>query len=192
MMQSQHSIGSATVWLTSVFVAIVLISASCQKKVSKTDNMVAVTITVTQTSSYCGGAAPPDYVLQELMTPRPLSGHAVFIREGDDNDISKPVIADGVSDAIGQIRLNLRPGNYCLVFGNKKDRGFADEMISKFSAPSASYSAVDRACLEAWLLTSELVFEVNQGGPQNFTVNYHSHCSWDQWPCVSYFGPLPP
>ncbi len=38
-----------------------------------------VKLTFTRTSSYCGGAAPADFILKELATPVPLNGKMLYL-----------------------------------------------------------------------------------------------------------------
>jgi hypothetical protein len=74
-----------------LLVAFTFLFSGCkifsQKKIGSAE--VPVIMLITQTHSYCGGAEPPDELLQELATPRPLSGITFYIKNSETNN-SKP------------------------------------------------------------------------------------------------------
>ena len=155
------------------------------------DKSHQVLIKVTQTASYCGGARPPDELLNELRTEKPLAGVDVFIRSGSVNNPEDKILIQGKSDRNGVVALNLPKGNFYMVFGNKKNRDFSDELIKTYEVKSENYSAVNKTCLEEWLKQPELLMEI-KGQGDSFTVNWNQPCPWHAVPCTSYTGPLPP
>ena len=68
---------------------------------------------VLQTSSYCGGAAPPPELLQELATPKPLANKTLYIKNGTANSNSPSL--PFTSDSEGRFTLALSAGAYCIV-----------------------------------------------------------------------------
>ncbi len=44
-----------------------------------TTHMYEAEITFTQTKSYCGGAAPADFLIRELRTPRPIKDRKLYL-----------------------------------------------------------------------------------------------------------------
>lgn len=150
-----------------------------------------VKITVTYTQSYCGGARPSDDMMQELNTPKPLSGKKLFVKKGKENSANATIIKEVVTDDEGKINLKLEPGFYCVVDENKKDRKKIDEWIKLYEKETTYYEAINKACLEKWFKSADLVIEVQKSG-NNFTINYHEPCSWHAIPCANYKGPYPP
>jgi hypothetical protein len=117
-----------------------------QKKVVSAE--VPVIISVTQTHSYCGGAKPPDELLQELATPRPLSGITFYIKNSDTNDY-KPAI-EVISNDSGIVYVLLKPGKYCLINDLKKDKNYYNELLKRYQKETQYYSPVNKECLDKW------------------------------------------
>lgn len=156
------------------------------------ETLYSVEIVLTQTSSYCGGAAPPQYLLDELATPKPLGGVEYFIRKGKTNVVTDPIVTSGTSTENGFISLMLPEGTYCLVFANKVDRTTYDSIYNQLKDGNANNTPVDKACLDKWLSAPEFVFSPVIGSTQARQLNVHQPCSWDATPCTQYMGPLPP
>lgn len=152
----------------------------------------SVELRLTKTGSYCGGAAPPQAMLDELATPKPLSGVQFYIRKGTTNKTSDPVIADGTTLASGIISLDLEEGDYFLVFINKVSDRYYNEIYEKFKNGDANHAIIDKACLDKWLSTPDLAFTVKNDAANIFMLNVNEPCPWNEIPCAEYRGPLPP
>ena len=87
----------------SLLVIVLFVSSDlCRYKV-KFD----VSILVTSTQSYCGGARPTDEMMQELNTPKPLPEKKLYIRKGKENSLKEPIIKEVVTNAAGKIDLKI-------------------------------------------------------------------------------------
>jgi hypothetical protein len=111
---------------------------------------------VTQSASYCGGAAPPQELLAELHRPKPVTGELFAVRAGDQNLPDAPVVARFVPDADGSFELWLPPGVYCL----KEDSALDAELLrSPYQDPNieACVVRVARSCLASWVVAPSSV-----------------------------------
>lgn len=151
---------------------------------------VAVNIQITQTSSYCGGAAPPRELIEQLNTPVPLAGKIIYLRKGKTNKLCKKTI-ELKSDANGEIASLLDPGFYAVVDDTKKDKAHYSELRKRYSKPAEHNGAIDIDCLDEWIKTPHQVIEVT-ADQTRFQINFHQSCSWNSLPCVQYRGPMPP
>jgi hypothetical protein len=168
-----------------------------QKKTGKKENhgvskKIRVVISVTGTSSYCGGAHLTPEMMAALSNPRALAGKKVCIKKGEKNDFSNPVLLELTADDSGKISCSLPPGKYILVDESRKDKTFYNDILKKYSKKTEWQSAVDEKCLKGWYEKADLVFEVKASEKNKFTVNFHTGCNWNKIPCSQYSGPLPP
>jgi hypothetical protein len=151
-----------------------------------------VQLQLTKTGSYCGGAAPPQALLDELATPKPLSGVQFYIRKGTANKTTDPVIADGTTLPSGVISLLLEEGEYYLVFMNKVSDRYYNEIYEKYKNGDANHAAIDKVCFDNWLSTPDLAFTVKNDAANIFMLNVNEPCPWNEVPCAKYTGPYPP
>ena len=150
-----------------------------------------VEITITQTSSYCGGIEPSPELLKELGTPKPETGKKLFVKEGDKNLFYATVVFETISDSSGKIQFHLPSGKYLIVDEKKKDRGFYDTLLEKYSTPTTEYSAIDTSCLRAWYELPDLIFEIKDTESKNLKLNFHKKCIFNEIPCIQFRGHRP-
>jgi hypothetical protein len=146
--------------------------------------MMNVSIFATFTESYCGGAAPPDFLLRELATPKPLSETEIFIRQGTENDVTVPILTSAETDKDGLVQFTLLPGDYLVVLNDKKDNRTYNEILQNYSQKTDYSEAVDKHCLDRWLTTPEIVLHVQERSLNTFRLNIHKPCPWASIPCV--------
>lgn len=151
-----------------------------------------VTIDVTQTSDYCGGARPTDEILKELNTPKPLSNTKIFIWEGEINDIDKPILYELTTDANGKINKQLPAGDYSVVFSDKKDQSTFNDLLEKYGEPTDDFGAIDKNCLEEYFKKPALTFSISTYSTKKFNINYVNRCRRASVPCAVFKGPVPP
>jgi hypothetical protein len=185
----KNKIGITVIFL---FLISVISWMSCSSKSVSGKGGKSVTVLFTQTSSYCGGAAPPEELLQSLATPIPLSAEKFCIRKGNKNNPDESPLLELVSGPDGYASFALIPGEYYIVFENKQDRSTFEEYVKIYGKGNDYYGPIDTKCLEEWLVKPELVFIVSETGENSFTINTHKPCSWNSVPCTQYTGPLPP
>lgn len=173
---------------------LLMTNTSCAQKKSRT-KMIAqeVEIHLTYTSSYCGGAAPPEGMLEEYARPKPYPSKIVFFRK-DSNILSSPILLTQKSDSLGFLKVKLPPGKYVIVDEKKKDKKLYDEICSKYKNGYENTGPVDKTCLLKYMNSSDLIIvvrPVQNTKKQIFTLNYHQDCNWAKIPCASYTGMLP-
>jgi hypothetical protein len=110
-----------------------------------------IVITTMYTEEYCGGAAPEDAVVDEMMTPKPYANKSFYIYSvglgmGDEYQIK--------TDGNGQFKLKLTPGTYTMFLLNKKQ---ADELIA------AETDVALKECKRAKFTIPQSYFEVLPG-----------------------------
>ncbi len=169
--------------LTILAIAFFLISSTSVKKYN-------VTLSVTQTSSYCGGAQPPKDLINQLNTPNPLANKKLFVRRGKTNNLKSKIILSLTSDSLGNCNFKLPAGTYCIIDETKKDYTYYNKMIKQYALPTKTTSAIDKQCLKTWLNTPDAILTIKDS-VNAFTVNFHKICSF-KINCVQYSGPLPP
>jgi hypothetical protein len=183
-----------TSWiLTCVFVLFLF---ACRQKsavnTKKNEPTHTVKIQFTQTESYCGGARPSEEMLENLAIPKAALGKPFFIKSGNQNDPDNTeFVFVGESNGEGFAEFKLSKGEYCLVFDEKKDRNYVNDLQARYSKSTEHYSALDQSCIETWLTQPDLFIEVKDSALL-LGVNIHKVCSWQTIPCVDYRGPLPP
>jgi hypothetical protein len=182
---------------SSFCVFALLLFGGCREKkfagVDTTKNSSVVAIQLTTTRSYCGGARPPQEMLDELASPQPLAGKFVFIRKGTiNNPLDEALVAQGTTDAMGRFEFSVQPGDYYLVFEEKKDNQYSGDLLLKYKTATSNYSAIDSLCVSEWMKQPDLLMQVAANSKNNFSLNLHVPCSWDIIPCIEYRGPLPP
>lgn len=178
---------------------LILVSFSCSTNVSvnsgDAENQVEsqeVSIRVTETSAYCGGAKPSQEILDELNTPKSLPKTTIYLRKGEVNDVEQSIDYALKSDEKGLINVMLPAGKYSIVFDNKKDQSKYEELLDQYGKPTDAYKAIDTNCLQTYFRKPEKVIHVERSAENEFSVNYRNRCSWGSVPCAIYIGPIPP
>jgi hypothetical protein len=138
------------------------------------------------TSSYCGGAAPSQEILNAYYTPHGWQGQTLIVRRGAVNQPGKPLVQRAVTDAEGKFVFHLPAGQYCIALSEK-------ELPRRAAFYNIVNQPVDKACDDRWLQTCELTFEVVDKGIDSLKISIHQACFVSSHsPCVHYSGPLPP
>ncbi len=143
----------------------------------------AVSGKVVETSDYCGGAAPTEEVLAALRQEKPFPNKELFVRVGMVNETSRPILQKFVSDAQGNFKISLLPGDYCVVEGDKKDR----LKMSESAKGSRKEAASQAACLEQWYRTCDKALKVGKQNLRGVAIKFHRACNP---PCATP-GPPP-
>ncbi len=191
-MSSRFSEGNRIVVLSAWMVFVFSCTGTKQNTAEQAEKSYSVKIQLTQTSSYCGGAQPPAELLKELDNPRPVADKVVYVRSGEKNNPDDShFVFTSKSNSEGMVEFTLPRGIYCVIFEEKKDRTYHDNLISLYSKATTNYTAIDQACLKNWMKEPELVIQVVDAAVLS-TLNIHQPCSWNAIPCIEYRGPLPP
>lgn len=146
---------------------------------------------ITYTISRCGGAVPTPEQLKEMATPKPMKGKKYYVRKGQHNSITSPIVAELSLNDMGQYEIHLETGIYSVVSSEKKDKVFYNEMLKLYIKETEHYTAMDKKCLDQWLQTPDFIIEV-KGKDTTVNHNFQEPCSWNKVPCANYKGPFPP
>lgn len=172
-------------YLLSLSIIFFSLSLFAQKK--QKGKMIRVYGTVTQTSDYCGGAAPSEEILKNLSTPSPLAEKEIYVRTGAKNKPSKsgqnPVYTKVTTDENGKFSVMLKSGStYCFI---------EDWKAKPFKVPANTKHLVwDASCLYERYILADFVITVTKNNPE-VKINYHKPCFYSPY-CGTYSGPLPP
>lgn len=159
---------------------------------SATQKKYTVLIELTHSSSYCGGAAPSEELLNELQTPKPFANKKLYLKRGNQNTVESKILREVVADSLGIIKLQLTPGYYFLVDEEKKDRTYYDYVVKTYKVQTKEEGPVDMDCFNKWFTTPELSINLSAKSPKKFKLNINHECKWSGKPCIPYFGPVPP
>lgn len=190
--------GSGSIVKTVLFSAFIALSGCSNTKDVKDqakreqEALYEVTIHVTQTSSYCGGAPPSDQMLEDLRTPGPLPNKKIYIRRGKFKDIDRPVIQELSSNQNGVVQTQLPAGEYSIVFSDKKDRSIFNELVEKYGDRTEQYEAINEECLKKHFKRPALTFTIGTKTASEIEVNDHKKCPRNSVPCAGYTGSVPP
>ncbi len=127
-------------------------------------------IIITKTGSYCGGANPPQHILDELEKKKIPFGEKFYIIKGSCNESNRKIIDTLVFDSSGKRTVMLKPGCYSIIndFGLNK--------------PATDTTQFDMNCLlEEWKKPL-FTFEVRKGKNETFSHNIHEICPHNM-PC---------
>lgn len=148
-------------------------------------NYFKLTGSVTETESYCDGAAPSPNLLDKLREPKPIEDKVIYIKKGNINDLDSDYVKKVITDNEGNFSLNLIPGTYCLLEEDKLSLPVVEKYI-----PSNLYE-VDVQCLRSQWKICDKVVELNSNS--HVDINYHQNCSFNKkcTYCKEEFAPCP-
>jgi hypothetical protein len=145
----------------------------------------------TESTSYCGGAAPRQEMLDNITAPMPIAFKRLYIKKGTTNNIKDKNYLLVKTDSSGIITAVLKPGLYYVVADNKLNGQYYQQILKKYAKASKNYKAVNKTCLKNWLLEPMARFEVKANSMDTFAINVSILCPWQQQPCVDFTGPFP-
>ena len=151
---------------------------------------VAVSGTVTQTNSYCGGARPPDEILTQLATPRPFPDKKFHVIKGETNTVNHEIILSFTTDSVGNFSFKVPAGTYSIILDEQTQTPDAKKYQTQFLK-------MDEACFKDWWAKPYYLLEVSPSSQTttikglNFEFHHRCFIQYDI-PCLQYSGPLPP
>lgn len=142
---------------------------------------------ITQTHSYCGGAAPSEEMLKACETPVPYKGKTLYVRVGNGNSLKQPILLKFAADAAGNFSFKLKPGVYSII---------QPEQVKELDwkqLRAGDAVQVDQECVKAWWKKPYYVLNVKDKNIETLSFNFYHPCfvSSDV-PCLQYVGPMPP
>ncbi len=147
---------------------------------------------VVQTSAYCGGAAPPEELLESLRKEKPFPNKALVVRAGSANTLKSPVLREFTVDAEGNFKISLPPGEYCILDAAKRDKPRISDYAKGAAkipgppSPTEPYR-VDEECLRAWWQSCDITLKLGKRSLRNVLIKFHQGC---YPPCVTGY-PIP-
>jgi hypothetical protein len=167
---------------------LLLVSCSARKKDKTDEPTFTFSGTVTQTSSYCGGARPSEETVQEYNKPKPYAGKVLHVRLGADNNAGGKVVLKLVADSAGFFSGSLPAGSYCIV----QEEQLKPLDLSAISGKGDTPVNIDTICIRKWWNGRLAEIDLTSKNVSGLSVNFHHPCfvSGDV-PCRRYSGPMP-
>ncbi|MBA3683066.1 MAG: prealbumin-like fold domain-containing protein [Bacteroidetes bacterium] len=133
--------------LKTIVLFILLINSICYSQINKT-KQVSFNLSgkVTQTSAYCGGAAPSEEMMAEYAKAKPYAGKTFYIRKGNVNSLKKKVILSFKADENGKFSFQLPPGIYSIIQEVQVNK----LNVNKYNTKGSLHADVE--CLKKWWL----------------------------------------
>jgi hypothetical protein len=146
-------------------------------------------VNVTYTASYCMGMRPEQAMLDSLAKARPYVGKKLYLKKGETNDPSSPILQTITTKAGGTISLpDLFPGKYYLID--------EDRLHPIDYAKMQDVQVMDQLCIDKWFKKPIITFEIKKNKKQHlyFNINFHKSCYLGESgvPCIQYTGPQRP
>jgi len=178
--------------ISSGIMLLIVLIAGCTQQALKTDNsqnLREISGNIIQNSDYCGGAAPPPGLIDELQKEIAFPNKKLYIRESNINSFSKPIIQEFTSGENGTFNISLLSGQYCIIEDVKKDElkipNFTE--INKGLPNYSQYNIQSEQCFKDWWGTCDKILLVENQDITDFVIKYHHSC---EQPCVTG-GPMP-
>ncbi len=165
---------------------------SCASTFKSSKKEALVEFHISKKGVYCGGARPSDQMLLELEKTSPLASTQFYIKAGTVNDPSAPAVCSSITDEEGLAFVNLKPGDYLLVFDDKQDWTQYARWKEEYAKAKPPYGEIDTLCLRRWMQTPELVFHVEADSSHIVEIVRPDKCFWNNIPCIEYTGSIPP
>lgn len=139
---------------------------------------VNTNIIITTTTPYCGGANPPEHILEEARKKKIPFGEKFYIINGCKNSVNRKIIDTLTIDSLGICSLKLKPGCYSVInnFG-----------LNTIKVDTSQY---DIKCLKLLWVKPLFSFKVIKGKNDNFSFNISESCPYNK-PCFKGHVALP-
>lgn len=152
---------------TGISLAIIFLFSSCGLFKGAPHQ---VELNVNETEQYCGGAQPPEEILQELSTPHPVTNRTLYISP----ESKKTVVVIDVLE--GKATTQLKPGKY-------EVRLFSEEQLKEQLSMQEEWLGDEEECYKQWMRKVVGTFEITK---KSESVSFNIEVSCD--PCL----PAPP
>jgi len=120
--------------------------------------------------------------------PRPFPKKKMYIRRGDSNDFTKPIVSEFTTDSAGSFHISLPPGAYTIIAENKINKPNYDSLLSNYANGSKYCSPIkasDTICMNRWYRTPDAAFIVGRNFIKDITITYYLPCFGDcEIPCL--------
>ncbi|MBI3233168.1 MAG: hypothetical protein HYZ42_03880 [Bacteroidetes bacterium] len=140
---------------------------------------------ITYTQDYCGGAAPPQDLIEKLKTPKPLANKKIYFKKGRVNGLNKTRIGYFTTDSLGRFNIKLTASDY-VFFDESKLRWEEEHDMTE-----SVNMTIDYKCLLDKHMKGDFTIKKTQKNLKDYAFNYHYPCAYNL-PCIEYHGPYPP
>jgi len=125
----------------------------------------------------------------EYTKPRPSLHKRMYVRRGDSNDFSKPIISEFTTDSTGSFHISLPPGVYVIIAENKKNKPNYDSLLTKYANGTQNcypIKASDTICISRWYRTPDATFIIGNNCIKDISIIYQLPCSFEcDLPCLN-------
>jgi hypothetical protein len=157
------------------------------KTQNKQTKLFKVSGLVTQTSAYCGGAAPTEEMMRQNEIPKPFVGKRFYMKKGKENDAKQQTVLTFTTNEKGEFEFNAAPGTYCFLLEPQMKNLNVKEYNVK------GFLTADAACLTKWWKQPYYLLVVKNKDVDGIKFNFHLRCFVSEdLPCVDYVGEMPP
>ena len=147
--------------LTFALLLLILLMQSCIPTGNPVPAPTKVGL-IENNQSYCGGAAPPQELLDELAIFHASANQTFYIRKGNSNTPFTPVYKTFTTDALGNYSVQLPAGNYAVI---SEEKYFTE-----------SISDIDSTC--DYLKTPDFNFVVTSIAQQTYNKQFTKTCNY--------------
>jgi hypothetical protein len=163
--------------------AVIISSWMCPTANHKGKRKFLVSGSIMQTISYCGGAQPPQRLLDSMNVPKGIPYGKLFVKLKGGHKEGSLIIHTIKADTNGNFSIYLPAGNYCLV----------EEWKTKpFKLPLNNVNeTVDSTCFKNLYNTCDYELNVTDKNVRHLKIIFHRPC-YNNQPCISYHGALRP
>ena len=137
---------------------------------------------VSSTMSYTKGTPPTQADIELYYTAHPERNIAVVLKSGKAGNQEAKILAQTLTDSLGNYSFQVPPGDYCVVLQARIDYQRPQNL--------RPYVTFDAECYEAWIKGCDREIEVidRDISKMDIGINYGG---FDNGPCTRYNGPLP-
>jgi len=124
----------------------------------------------------------------EYIKPRKFPNKKMYVKRGDSNYFSNPIVMEFTSDTDGSFHITLPPGAYIIIGENKLNKPNYDSLLSKYANGSkycVPIKASDTSCINRWYRTPEASFIIGNNCLKGINIVYYLPCFGDcELPCL--------
>jgi hypothetical protein len=161
-----------------------LIMLLCIQQTALAKNII-ITGDVKVMTPYCGGARPDKATVKNATTWMPYASKKFYIKKGNINSIDKAITDSFMTDNVGNFKIQLPKGNYCILL---EEQIVALDM-TKYNT---KFQKADEACLQKWWATPYYLLQVKtKNKPLHFEFTKRCYIQ-SEAPCLQYNGPKHP
>lgn len=141
------------------FLTLAILLKSCTPISNPTPTITGL---IENNRDYCGGAAPPQDLLDQLATYQISSNQTFYVRQGNVNTPFTAVFKTFTTDINGKYNIQLPAGNYAV--------------ISQENYETESNPDIDSSC--AYLITPDFTVTVTSAIQQTYNKKYTTTCNY--------------